>query len=91
MKAWQLLSSPKKFCKEVIAMDKHETPVMPLNRRACRWCLLGAVLRCYRTAVEQTEMLDRLQSEAIANGNFGKWSDTHGWRAVHRLLKRLDI
>ena len=89
MKAWQLLSSPARFCKGVIALDKQGRAVDACSLAACRWCFAGALLRCYPVGLSITGIAHRLRME-IGN-DIGAWSDNHGWRAVHRLLKRLNI
>lgn len=47
MKVKDLLSTPEKWCKGDYAQDETGNPVASHDDRAARFCLLGAVNRCY--------------------------------------------
>lgn len=47
MKVRDLLCDEGKWCKGANAVDANGDVVHPLSKHACRWCLLGAIIRCY--------------------------------------------
>lgn len=47
MKAWELLDSPEKWCKGANALTSDGMEVSACDPRACRWCLEGALRKCY--------------------------------------------
>lgn len=48
MKISELLDSPEKWIKGANARDIHNIPVLSDDSRAIKWCLIGAILKCYR-------------------------------------------
>jgi hypothetical protein len=47
MKVRELLSDESKWCKGPLAVDKEGRQTTPKSPTACKWCLWGAILRCY--------------------------------------------
>ncbi len=47
MKVKELLTDSNKWCKAYSARDKHGNAELPESPFATRWCLLGAVDKCY--------------------------------------------
>jgi hypothetical protein len=47
MKVHQLLSGPEKWCRSAMALDKDGESVSWRSPTAVRFCLLGAIARCY--------------------------------------------
>jgi len=90
MKAWQLLSSPKNFCTRANARSNGGESVDATTIAACQWCLIGAVMRCYPDVPVRNAIFGRIKASRRIK-HLSRWSDSHGWRAVHRLLKRLNI
>jgi hypothetical protein len=89
MKAWQLLSGPDKFCKGELAQNREGENVYARSLAAVRWCLVGAIIRCYPKSIRD-ELCDRIQGN-IKSKRLGVWNDRHGWGKVHAVLKKLDI
>ncbi len=91
MKAWQLLSSRKTFCKARYAKDRNGLGVPPKHSSACAWCLVGAIQKCYPPSKSSGKASKARMALVLIGISLEGWSDTHGWRAVHRLLKKLNI
>jgi hypothetical protein len=49
VKVQELLSSEDRWCRVHLAMNKDGKATAPNDPDACRWCLLGALLRCGAT------------------------------------------
>ena len=47
MKVKELLSSPEKWTKGCAAKDSRGMLCPSDDPRACRWCLIGALMKCY--------------------------------------------
>ena len=43
--ALALVSSPNRWAKESMAFDRHGNQVKPLDEKACRFCMVGAIQR----------------------------------------------
>jgi hypothetical protein len=89
MKAWQLLSGPDKFCKGELAQNREGENVYANSLAAVRWCLVGAIIRCYPEPIRD-ELLDRIKRNVKAKC-IAVWNDRYGWRKVRAVLKKLDI
>jgi hypothetical protein len=59
MKAHDLLSSPKAWCRESPGQDARGNKVSALDPKAVKWCALGAIQRVYHP-LQWEEMMDRL-------------------------------
>ena len=90
MKAWQLLER-KGWCKGAAARDGRGRPTSIHSPHAVRFCLVGALLRCYYRDGEGLSMGWVSLREAIGD-DFGKWNDRkQSGKPVVALLKRLDL
>lgn len=91
MKIKELLSDESKWTQNAYARDKNNKPVLPNNVNAVKWCLLGAVDKCYRKKSAHDYILDLLIT------NLGpyimSWNDPsfRVFEHVHKLVHELDI
>ena len=98
MKAYELLSDKSKWCQKNVAVDARGVGVSVNSPDVVRWCLDGALLRCYgwNYHPEYTpacylavyrQVVDALHCVVSA------WNDAPGrtYAEVVGLLKRLDI
>ncbi len=98
MKAWELLDSPAKWTQNFIARDNNGTPVESGSPLACRWCVMGAISRCYPIVEERLPAI-RAVEEAIKEATEGGYDGAADWQddperhysEVYELLRRLDI
>lgn len=96
MKVQELLSDESKWTQHVFAKNSQGVPTDSTSPFACRWCLIGAVNRCYPTAEERRLVLVKLNS---ALGNMGHpktyiivdYNDTHTFPEIKKLVDALDI
>lgn len=51
-----LLNSPSKWCQKDNAVDDQGKPVIVQSSKACKWCLLGAIIKCYPDPWEQYQV-----------------------------------
>ena len=92
MKAHELLSTPDKWCQKHFAETSGGWISSPNHPAATKFCILGAVQRCYpdpKTRMEKEKQIrDKLERVSIST-----WNDyecrTH--EEVYSLLKELDI
>lgn len=92
MKAHELLNSPKRWTKLVPARDANCRPVSVDSEEACRWCLLGAIERCYPE--EEKYLTARIAiSKAIGSTFISVYNDSAArtFEEVHGLLVKLDL
>lgn len=90
MKAYELLAGPKAWNQGRMARNAKGYPVDPESPKACSWCAVGAILRCYGLAAMSLPKIDILRAKT---GNTLWWNDrperTHA--EVVAVLKELDI
>lgn len=88
MKIQELLSDESKWCQGVMALDRYGACTAPSAKDACRWCLFGAILKCYSDA-------ESMRIIRLVNGTLGTlletWNDTHTFPKVRALIEKLDI
>lgn len=97
MKVWQLLDSPEKWCRGHLAVDRKGQLTDPESAAARRWCLFGAICRCYTSG--RGKPRDRAYTIALRAekllGNFplGGWNDSleRCWDDVYGVARALDI
>lgn len=61
MKAYEILSSPDKWCKFHLAEDEHNHHLMPNEDRACKFCTIGAIIKAYPNVCERIAKLTQLR------------------------------
>jgi hypothetical protein len=95
MKAYELLSDPSKWTKDVLARSSTGAAVAPTSPSACQFCIVGALYHCY-SAEEAMKIWTRLDSEFYDKHNeigVGDWNDdpsrTH--EEVVAFLKSKDL
>ena len=90
MKVRELLSDESKWTQGTFAATKGGHPCQPLSPRAAKWCLVGAIERCYEIEVQA-----RIRIVVIEHirDSIGDWNDapTRSFGAVKRLVDELDI
>lgn len=76
----ELLDSPEKWVQGVYATDKNDTSCFPYNQEACRWCLAGAIIRCYGIrncwSASYGRAIDKLRK--LIRKNISDWNDAPG-------------
>lgn len=88
MKAYELLANPDSWIKNSFAKDKNGKRTTPSNPSAVKWCIVGAVSKCY--GPEYLSIIHKLNSK---QPNPIKWNDRRktDYAMVIALLKKLDI
>jgi hypothetical protein len=92
MKTYELLNSPDKWCKGANALSESGASVNDSSPGACKWCVNGALRKCYPTIDERSPLYNKIWLET--NGLFiAEWNDApeRTWQEVHDLLVKLDI
>lgn len=90
MKAWEFLSKRGVWCKGNYAVDKNGIAINPLDNLAVKFCVLGAICKCYPEEKEFVIVRDMLQ---LVKGKISDWNDDPKRKKyqVVELLKKLDI
>ncbi len=63
-----LLASEADWIKGPMAVDANGVLCGPTNLKACRWCLLGAICKCYPTLDGRREAAAKLQPLVVPYG-----------------------
>lgn len=91
MKMYELLDSPEKWVKYHSAVTADGSPIVATDTEASRWCVLGALHRCYPVCNSdaRSKLLDRF---AIMS-RLTSWNDApeRKYEDVITLLKELDV
>lgn len=92
MKAWELLSSPERWTQHVTARDSNDVICLEDDGKACSWCIIGALRKCYQSLDRELSVWRDI-TVAIGNQDVADWNDaperTHA--EVLEILKRLDV
>lgn len=88
MKIRELLSGPERWCQGTSALDAAGGIVDTESDYAVRWCLVGALSRCY--SYQFQEIRDRI-SLAIGGRSLAEFNDNGTFEAVRELVTRLDV
>jgi hypothetical protein len=96
MKAHELLSSPEKWTHFVAARDSKDNHVATESETACKFCVWGALLRCYGPKTHELQVaIDKLEEKLDTDSTTGifKWNDDPAttFQEVQQTLKELDI
>lgn len=86
----ELLTSPEKWTRGESARDINGRPVMTDSKEAVSWCLVGALMKCYRgskVAYLRTRIGNLLQISVEG------WNDdpNRKFEDVKALVEQLDI
>lgn len=90
MKVHELLTDASKWAKGEMALSEHGISRDSLDDDAARWCLAGAIARCYRHP-RRDEVIDLVEQELRVS--ITHWNDTPArtFNDVRDLVTRLDI
>ena len=87
MKVKEFLSGPEVWTQGVIARDKNNKPVFINHPGAVKWCLVGAICKCYDCRNDKL-IISLLYDKVGLVGNF---NDTHTFEEVKALVEEMDI
>ncbi len=91
MKIKELFSDPKAWTRGVYARNKDGLSIDPFADGACKFCLVGAILKCYPDRDERVAIHDKL-GEATKNfGGVINFNDTRNHEDVLKLVTELDV
>jgi hypothetical protein len=90
MKIRELFSDESKWTKYDFARDSKGRPVTSDAPQACRWCLLGAIIKCY-PGDEKFKVIHTLVEHL--GPSIPHWNDRNSttFKNVVDLVARLDI
>lgn len=93
MTVCELLTGPEKWTQYTIARDRQDRPCGAESRRAVRWCLIGALRRCYPEPSD--EFLAARERLVAATGvlpqELGCFNDRASWQAVRAAIEKAGI
>lgn len=87
MKIKELLSDETKWCKNDAAKDKNGNAVIPTSNDACKWCLVGAIDKCYTDSTEDIWF----KIYMYLHTSIGDFNDSHNFEDIKNLVEELDI
>jgi hypothetical protein len=93
MKAYELIDSPDKWCKEGYAKDKDGFCVDPRDDSAVQFCAVGACARASNLSICEIEDKIREKKWLQFSGYWSsvEWNDCSDWQTVYDALRALDI
>ena len=93
MKIKELLDSKDKWCKGYISLDDEDNYVDVDSIKAVKWCLLGALIKCYQGDHNFSSIRDRLLNNVhyLGHKNMVTFNDLLGYESVIKLVTDLDI
>jgi len=90
MKVHRFLADRSKWTHKAVARNKHSTPCSATSESAVRWCLIGAIYKCYPHSA--ATILDRVTEKILDDYNsIGEFNDECGHARVLKLAKELGI
>ena len=89
MKAWELLNSAETWTKGAYARDVYGDCVTIYSADAVRWCVIGAIAKCYNPESQLHMKAESLLSKVV--GSPTTWNDASDYQTVYNTLKELDI
>lgn len=89
MKVHELLSNETRWAKNEFSVNMKGKPVAPNSPDAVRWCVVGAIVKCYREDNDINNVIDKLEANGIQS--IEKWNDKSTYETVIEKLKELDI
>lgn len=91
MTAAALLEKPESWCQGANARNMAGTPVSSLDDDACKWCLVGAIIKTYPYALDRAKIHVKIKSIVFKDAT--SWNDdpkrTHA--EVLALLKEVEV
>ena len=92
MKIKELLSDSSKWIKGVQAEDEDNEPISPVCSLAVKWCLLGALHKCYPGPGEFYEAQNKID-KVLKIVSFVTWNDAEEttFEDVQKLLLEADV
>lgn len=96
MKVWQLLDSPEKWTQREYARASDGRAIFAESPYACRWCILGAIQKCYGTGEEALQAREKIDVYNITKGKhwlISIWNDAPAttWQEIYDTCKELDV
>ena len=88
MKAYELLDSPEKWTKGVMARDANGEHVLHDSPNAVCWCMLGAIERCLN-AGGAARVRDVLEARGLGRSISG-FNDSTDYETMLSVLKEAD-
>jgi hypothetical protein len=77
MKIKDLLTDRSRWVQGPVAMDRYGRSVYPESRWACKWCLWGAIEKCYSNWDDVLVVRDKLYS-VLPYPNIIEWNERRG-------------
>ena len=93
MKIQELLSDETKWTQGADVRDKLNDPLGSIDDpEACKFCLFGAIYKCYSETKSLTIIIDRVRTRLNDYG-ISTWNDhpDRTFQDIQKLIKDLDI
>ena len=92
MKVKELLESKENWIKGHCALTKNNELTSSNSADAAKWCLIGAIIRCYGV-VGFAEFITEIKQHILPFSSVSLWNDTPNrtFEEVKELVNRLDI
>jgi len=89
MKVKELLINENKWTHDNYAVDNNERIVSPQSDKATKWCVIGAIIRCYPDLQLRVKIINKL-GRYIRTGIL-VWNDTSTFKQIKSVIDKLDI
>ncbi len=94
MKVKELLADPARWTRGMFARRADNEPVASQSDEACKWCLLGAIRRCYVEGEEYARAHTQLKTAVIkfsGQSRIGVFNDTTTHENLMKVLEDADV
>lgn len=85
--ALSIIVNPAAWAQEAVAVDRRGNEVKPSDERAKRFCMVGALQRVPSSSGDYGAAVLALR-KACGDQSIFQFNDTHGHKAVVRVMKR---
>lgn len=89
MKISELFSQPAAWTTGTMARNAEGMAVGSTHSEAVCWCLMGAVMKCYRIE-ERGRVFDKIRKR-VEPSSISQYNDVQGYENVVNLVKELGI
>jgi len=92
MKAYELLADEHSWCQGHAATTGFGTPTTALGQSARRWCIMGAVVKCYpEDAATRVAVLQLAAGLTGGPAAIAEWNDRATHAEVLALLRKANL
>jgi hypothetical protein len=91
MKVSQLLSSPARWTRGAAARTSSGDGTSPHDPKACRWCLIGAVQKCYPRDAGRIAAWNAIFAAIGKVIRLSQFNDANKFADIRRIVRKAKV